>query len=138
LREIDPFKAFLWAFFAMEILMNKLADCFQVIRGRMDVKIQEETRTLMISVGTASKDVDFTTVTPFLKLALLLIRLNMSAASERMREFQEVKRFRGRLAHANRADEHELQARTNMALSWLEYLLDTAANTLRESGSTLY
>lgn len=121
LQETDPFKAFLWAFFAMESAVNHLEKHYRALeRLRAESKVQEPTRAAMIAAGVAPKDVDLTTKTPFLKSAVVAPELSAALAEDWLKEFKAVKVIRGKLAHANEAERDQIVDYRNRSATWLK------------------
>jgi len=136
LREIDSFTGFLWAFFAMETLVNWLGKLSHAVqRLEAEPTLQHRTRAIMIAAGISSNEIDFTKKTPFLKLAVVAPQLSSAFAEDWLKEFKAVTSFRGKLAHANEAEVNQLTQYRNRATNWLEGVLAAAIEKIRSSAS---
>ena len=121
----------MWAFFAMETLVNRLAVLFTVLeKVRTDPSVQTRTREIMIAAGVPPREIDLIKKTPFLKLAVAAPELSAEFAENWLKEFKAIKAFRGQLAHANEVEENQLTDYRNRASEWLEGVLAAALNRL--------
>lgn len=127
LNETDAFKAFMFALFAMEILVNKMESSLCLMKTLADPTVKERARAVMVKNGVAKPEFDEKRA-HYLKCVLVALHLDPSRAADWAKGFKELRGFRGELAHGCPADIEKLRECTGKALTWLESVLGAAVN----------
>jgi hypothetical protein len=114
LNETDAFKGFMFASFAMEILVNQMESSLGLMKTLAAPAVKEQVRLVMVENGVEKPEFD--RPTPYLRCVLLVLRLDL--------------RFRSELAHGGSADVEKLREYVGKALTWLEPVLGAAMKVL--------